>query len=312
MPRLAGNTVLSSEDELPALAKSIPPALPPLSSDGIIASSQIIGTREERLATIRRKSHRKRAATIATQKVETKQLFEENKIIVFDEILAKLSENGLTFGQLMLYVFDPIYKQGSTRWDEQLLSSKESALRALSLSMRSVARAIASTGLSAASYDNINMVFRAAEQEEQLLALSFRGNGRSKYAYEMLHLIHNITHVWPKLIRNIILNNWLLNPTGNPCSWVEVHLMQEHMTFWVKLTGSAASWEWLGMVAPCVTALCHLSTSISEMLGSQQGTKHEPANLVNDIKLFVASLTEHDVYKVKGCVFAEGDEAPTP
>lgn len=32
-------------------------------------------------------------------------------------------------------------------------------------------------------------------------ALSFRGNGRTKYAYEMLHLIHNITSVWPPAIR---------------------------------------------------------------------------------------------------------------
>ena len=29
-------------------------------------------------------------------------------------------------------------------------------------------------------------------------ALSFRGNGRTKYAFEMLHLIHNITKVWSK------------------------------------------------------------------------------------------------------------------
>lgn len=32
-------------------------------------------------------------------------------------------------------------------------------------------------------------------------AFSFRGSGRSKYAHEMLHLIHNITSVWPKAIR---------------------------------------------------------------------------------------------------------------
>lgn len=35
----------------------------------------------------------------------------------------------------------------------------------------------------------------------KLWALSFRGNGRTKYAYEMLHLIHNLTIVWPKPIR---------------------------------------------------------------------------------------------------------------
>ena len=31
-------------------------------------------------------------------------------------------------------------------------------------------------------------------------ALSFRGSGRTKYVHEMLHLIHNIEHVWPKPI----------------------------------------------------------------------------------------------------------------
>lgn len=32
-------------------------------------------------------------------------------------------------------------------------------------------------------------------------ALSFRGNGRTKYAYEMLHLIQNLANVWSKRIR---------------------------------------------------------------------------------------------------------------
>ncbi|KAJ7759308.1 hypothetical protein B0H14DRAFT_3596127 [Mycena olivaceomarginata] len=146
----------------------------------------------------------------------------------------------------------------------------------------------------------------------KLLALSFRGNRRSKYAHEMLHLIHNLTHVWPKPIRNIVLNNWLVNPTGNPFSWVEVDLMQEHMNFWIKAHGCAASWEWLGMVAPCVTALRHLSTSIINILGSEQGTKHAPADLATDIDLLMRSMAEHDVYQVKGRVFAEGDGSPTP
>jgi hypothetical protein len=35
----------------------------------------------------------------------------------------------------------------------------------------------------------------------KMWALSFRGNGRTKYAYEMLHLIHNLSHVWPENIQ---------------------------------------------------------------------------------------------------------------
>ena len=36
-------------------------------------------------------------------------------------------------------------------------------------------------------------------------ALFFRGCGRTKYAHEMLHLIHNISKVWPKPIVYVLL-----------------------------------------------------------------------------------------------------------
>jgi hypothetical protein len=147
-------------------------------------------------------------------------------------------------------------------------------------------------------------------------ALSFRGSGRTKYAHEMLHLIHNLEHVWPKPIRYVmqiyqtlfatdfsssamILNNWLINPTGRLNSWVEVDLMQD---FWIKVClncsvrnhkncqyfrlqrfyaahGSSASWDWLEMIVPCVDVLWHLSRMMHNILGSDQGTKHEPPNL---------------------------------
>jgi hypothetical protein len=100
-----------------ALVNSVPSVLPPLSSNGIIASSPIVGTKERKLAASYRKRERKRANTVAARKVVAEEEAEENKTKVFDEIHVKLRENGLTFGQLMVYVFDPIYKQGTTRWD---------------------------------------------------------------------------------------------------------------------------------------------------------------------------------------------------
>ena len=41
-------------------------------------------------------------------------------------------------------------------------------------------------------------------------AFSFRGNGRTKYAHEMLHLIHNVEHVWPKKTRCVTINKFTL------------------------------------------------------------------------------------------------------
>ncbi|KAJ7899540.1 hypothetical protein B0H14DRAFT_2556606 [Mycena olivaceomarginata] len=88
-----------------------------LCCDGINPSSPITGTKEERLAASYRKLHRKRANAVAAQRVRSQEEAEENKTAIFDEILEKLRIEGLTFGQLMLYAFDPIHKQGTTRWD---------------------------------------------------------------------------------------------------------------------------------------------------------------------------------------------------
>ena len=39
----------------------------------------------------------------------------------------------------------------------------------------------------------------------KVLALMYRGSGRTKYAYEMLHLVHNITQLWPTPLRYVPL-----------------------------------------------------------------------------------------------------------
>ncbi|TFK65150.1 hypothetical protein BDN72DRAFT_962706 [Pluteus cervinus] len=149
----------------------------------------------------------------------------------------------------------------------------------------------------------------------KIWALSFRGSGRTKYAYEMLHLIHNLTHVWPKPIREIVLHNWLLNPTGNPNSFVELDLVQEHLNYWIKVFykahGANATWEWLQLVSPCVNALRHLASTLNDGLGSYQGTRHAPPDLSNDISLIMESLTEHKVYEIIPGRMIDKDDVPT-
>ncbi|KAI0069401.1 hypothetical protein K474DRAFT_1610514, partial [Panus rudis PR-1116 ss-1] len=51
-----------------------------------------------------------------------------------------------------------------------------------------------------------------------------------------LHLIHNLTAVWPKSLWRVIIQNWLVNLTGKPNSWIPVDLLQEHMNFWIKVS----------------------------------------------------------------------------
>lgn len=150
----------------------------------------------------------------------------------------------------------------------------------------------------------------------KIWALSFRGNGRSKYAYEMLHILHNLSRVWPKTVAKVVLNNWLVNPTGSENGFVEIDLMQEHNNFWIKTFykahGSAASWEWLEMISPCINILRRIAGIMNGMLGSYQGTKHEPVELRRDIAVLMASLTEHGVYTLKKGRVLDADDVPAP
>jgi hypothetical protein len=98
--------------------------------DGILLSSPVIGTAEERKSINRRKAARKRQATVEKRKLAAQEQSEHARAtdaqveangvtalhLFFDDILATLQSNGCTFGDLCLYVFDPVYKQGITRW----------------------------------------------------------------------------------------------------------------------------------------------------------------------------------------------------
>ncbi|KAH9161003.1 hypothetical protein EDB89DRAFT_1861941 [Lactarius sanguifluus] len=159
----------------------------------------------------------------------------------------------------------------------------------------------------------------------KLWAFSFRGSGRTKYAYEVLHLLHNVTHVWPEPVVRIVLNNWLVNPTGKANSFVELDLMQEHLNYWIKANvrgrrynyqahGSGASWEWLATISPCIKILRQLATEVNGALGSKQGNRHASADLTKDIKILMDSLKQNNVYEqVLGRTLGDGnDESPAP
>ncbi|KAF9538142.1 hypothetical protein CPC08DRAFT_526145 [Agrocybe pediades] len=148
----------------------------------------------------------------------------------------------------------------------------------------------------------------------KIWALGFRGNGRTKYAHEMLHIIHQLTSVLTPEVKAIVLNNWLVNPSGKPNSWVEVDLLQEHLNFWIKTFykahGSNASWEWLASIAPCVDMLRKLARNFHQMLGADQGTRHAPPQLAKDIDSLMVSLSEHKVYEIQKGRTLDNDDPP--
>ena len=92
------------------------------------------------------------------------------------------------------------------------------------------------------------------------------------------------------------LNFWIkvcsIYSTGKPSN------LSYFVKGWYKAHGSNASWPWLGMVSPCVEVLRQLDRTFNSVLGADQGTRHAPPNLTNDIQALISSLEEHRVYKI--------------
>ncbi|KAG9123824.1 hypothetical protein FRC07_013844 [Ceratobasidium sp. 392] len=143
----------------------------------------------------------------------------------------------------------------------------------------------------------------------KLFAISFRGSGRPQYARALLRLIHHCEVVWPPKLRDLILQNWLANPTGRPKGFVELDLVQEHLIYWIKreLTyvkrvysahGSNETWEWLTMITPCIGALRTLTRDFNEMIGNYRTTHHSSPDKTRDILKIIESLEKYKVYEV--------------
>ncbi|KAF8205369.1 hypothetical protein K438DRAFT_1918070 [Mycena galopus ATCC 62051] len=146
----------------------------------------------------------------------------------------------------------------------------------------------------------------------------YRGSRQSKYAHEMLHLMHNLTVYLERGClqpnRYIILQNWLANPQGKFNCFVELDLVQEHLNFWIKkiykADGAGHSWEWLSLISPCVNILRQLATKINSDIGARQGSRHSSPDLSADIGALMTSLAEHEVYQEKeGCVLNADDKS---
>jgi hypothetical protein len=118
----------------------------------------------------------------------------------------------------------------------------------------------------------------------------------------------------------------LLNTTGHANSFVEIDLVQEHLNFWTKMGfiteslneltsrmqtaykahDSNASWDWLDTLAPTIEVLRNIARNFNETLGADQGSRHAPPDLTNDIATLMDSLKENNVYRLqKGRVLGE-------
>ncbi|TFY59897.1 hypothetical protein EVJ58_g5477 [Rhodofomes roseus] len=144
------------------------------------------------------------------------------------------------------------------------------------------------------------------------LGLIYRGSGRTKYAQEVLFLVHNLTHVWPEELRNIMLNNWLVNPTGRESSWVEVDLLQEHMNYWIKRTARTrrgSGWRW----SRRASTSCAVSPPSSTTHWARNKARSTQALVLTEsITVLMQSLRQHRMYVLDPGREIDDDKAMVP
>ena len=63
-------------------------------------------------------------------------------------------------------------------------------------------------------------------------------------------------------------------------------------------------------MAPCIDVLRQLSKTFNDNLGADQGTRHTPANLTDDIQSLMESLEEHNVYQIQNGWVLDEDDGP--
>ncbi|KAL1658848.1 hypothetical protein GGF50DRAFT_66457 [Schizophyllum commune] len=68
----------------------------------------------------------------------------------------------------------------------------------------------------------------------KFLRFSFWGAGSTNYGNELFELACNFMADFPPKLRDAILDNYLVNPSGRPGHWLELDLLQEHFNFWLK------------------------------------------------------------------------------
>jgi hypothetical protein len=64
------------------------------------------------------------------------------------------------------------------------------------------------------------------------------------------------------------------------------------------------------LIAPCVDVLRQLSKKFNDILGADQGTRHAPANLTEDITTLMENLDENNVYTIQNGQILDNDNEP--
>ncbi|EIW81866.1 hypothetical protein CONPUDRAFT_122373 [Coniophora puteana RWD-64-598 SS2] len=145
------------------------------------------------------------------------------------------------------------------------------------------------------------------------LLFRYAGGGNSRYAIEILELLHCIHREWPPELKDFVQRRaWLVNLTGQPGKWHPVDQAQEHNIKDQKVTysmdGPSASWEGMNKIGPAVSTLVKVRRHMEKQIRTlRRGVTHSKPSKTEDVKRLENTFRSSRVNENKG-----GRTAPTP
>ncbi|EIW75949.1 hypothetical protein CONPUDRAFT_76987 [Coniophora puteana RWD-64-598 SS2] len=128
--------------------------------------------------------------------------------------------------------------------------------------------------------------------EDTLPYLLFRysGGSNSRYAIEILELLHCLQREWPPELKDYVRRRaWLVNLSGHPGKWHPVDQAQEHNIKDQKVTysmqGPNASWEGLDKIGPAVATLGTVRKHLEKQIRTlRRGVAHTAPSKNADVQ----------------------------
>ncbi|KAK0435753.1 hypothetical protein EV421DRAFT_1716489 [Armillaria borealis] len=120
-----------------------------------------------------------------------------------------------------------------------------------------------------------------------------------RYADAIFELIGRLKTYDP-ILRDTILDNWLVNLTGRSDGFKEVDLLQEHQNFWAKVIynakGTNRSWKWLSMITVCIWTLRDAMRTVHKAFSIPgYGTKHTNPDIALEVKAISDALQAQNI-----------------
>jgi hypothetical protein len=128
----------------------------------------------------------------------------------------------------------------------------------------------------------------------------FYGGGSYNYSNELMELLHNVEHDWPRESANVVFDSMIVNTTGEEVSCTEGDLRVEQLNDAIKeqAHGVNATPEYLEKITPAIGVIQHLTKHIYEDLGVEELNQHHAkVRQHKDIHILLDHLVEGKIFQ---------------